>query len=233
MSSSLVLLSVVGQLLGVTAAPHAYQSRSLPSAVVADTIVTVQFDASRFDSITQLSLRSFLETAAEQGIPLGPLINRALEGAARKVSGAMIMATVRLHAAALVEARAVLGAATPLDELEAGARALRAGVEPKTLAAIRVSRPVGTATIPLVVLTDIVQRGVPGAAARDAVTTIARMPSSDDALNGLRESVAKNSVRGPGMALDALRRYVQGTVSGARGAAPAATELKPIRPPSP
>jgi hypothetical protein len=84
------------------------------------------------------------------------------------------------------------------------------------------------------VLTDIVQRGIPSIPARDAVTSIARMPSSDDALRGLRETVAKNSVRGPGMAVDAMNRYVKGTVSGAiPTSAPATPDRKPIRPPSP
>ena len=194
----------------------------------------VQFDAARFDSVTALSLRSYLDTAIEQGIPTGPLINRALEGSARRKSGAEIMRAVRLFGAALAQAMNVLGPGTPVAELEAGASALRAGIDEKSLAAIRAARPVGAATIPLMVLTDIVQRGIPYSAARDAVTAIARMPTSDEALKGLRETVAKNSIRGPGMAVDALNRYLKNTVSGSIPAsAPAASDRKPIRPPSP
>jgi hypothetical protein len=64
----------------------------------------VQFDASRFDSLTATALRSILDRAAAQGLPTAPLINRALEGAARRASGPKILAVVRVHAAALAEA---------------------------------------------------------------------------------------------------------------------------------
>lgn len=242
---SVTMLALAGQLLGA-AMPLASGTdveHGRPSATSAEQSgdqsgdqaqPPVTFDPTRFDSLTALSLRSFLDSAAEQGLPLGPLINRALEGAARRVSGARIMQVVRAHAAAMAEARAILGPTTPVADLDAAATALRAGVDEKALSAIRTSRPVGSVVIPLMVLTDIVQRGVPIIAARDAVTTIARMPSSDDALKGLRAAVAKNSVRGPGMAVDALNRYLRGTVSGGNPpSAPATTDRKPIRPPSP
>jgi len=110
---------------------------------------------------------------------------------------------------------------------------LRSGIDPKVLVAIRATRPAGTAVMPLMVLTDIVRRGVPMATARDAVTSIARMPRSDDALLGLQVTVARNSVRGPGMAVDALNRYLRGTVQGSNPpSAPATGDRKPIRPPS-
>jgi len=230
-------LTLATQLLAASPAQGPVVARADNGTAVASAqpaVQPVQFDASRFDSVTVLSLRSFLEVAAEQGIPIGPLVNRALEGAARRVSGVKIMQVVRAHAVALVEAREVLGAGTPVAELDAGATALRAGVDLKSLAAIRASRPIGSATIPLMVLTDIVQRGVPAVEAREAVTTIARLPASDEALKGLQLTVAKNAVRGPGMAVDALNRYLRGTVSGATpSSAPATTDRKPIRPPVP
>ena len=70
--------------------------------------------------------------------------------------------------------------------------------------------------------------------ARDAVTTIARIPRSDDALLGLQATVAKNAQRGPGMALDALKRYVNATVLGTVSPpTPATSDRKPVRPPDP
>jgi hypothetical protein len=62
--------------------------------------------------------------------------------------------------------------------------------------------------------------------------TIARMPRSDDALLGLQATVAKNALRGPGMAVDALNRYVRTTMPG-NGGPPVTLDRKPIRPPSP
>ncbi len=192
----------------------------------------VQFDAARFDSVTASALREILSSAAERGLPTAPLINRALEGAARKASGTRILTVVREYSAALEQARTMLGTESTVQELEAGASALRAGIDPMIVASVRTTRPTGSAYVPLMVLTDLVIRGVPTSTARDAVTSIARMPKSDDALLGLQSTVAKNAVRGPGMAVDALRRYLRTTVPAiGPPPAPAALDRKPIRPP--
>ncbi len=191
-----------------------------------------QFDAARFDTLTANALRLLLDDAAAKGLPTAPLINRALEGAARRVGGTRILSVVRAHAAALAEAKSALGEASTVGELDAGATALRAGIDARSLAVVRTMRPAGTAVTALVVLTDVVRRGVPTSTARDAVASIARMPRSDDALLGLQSMVAKNAQRGPSMALDALNRYVRDMVSGAVSpSTPATTDRKPVRPP--
>jgi hypothetical protein len=194
-----------------------------------------QLDASRFDSLTLLNLRAQLEIAVDNGLPTGPLIDRALEGAARRAGSAKILQVVRDHMAAMAHARDLLGAKSSTDELNTGADALKAGIEMRTLTAMRETRPaVGATVVPLTVLTDIVKRGVPEPAARDAVAAIAKMPSSDDALRGLQLTIAKNTIRGPGMAVDAMNRYLRGTISGATPlAAPVSPDRKPNRPPPP
>ena len=231
-----VAFALAAQLVGVTAEliPVA-EVGALPQApTTVDTQPPVRFDVARFDTLTAFALQHLLDSAAAKGIPTGPLINRALEGAGRRVNGKLILQVVRAHAVALGQARDVLGPTASLDELEAGARALRAGIDIGTLDAIRASRPPGAAVIPLVVLTDIVERGVPQKDARNAVTTIARIPQSDDALKGLQSTVAKNAGRGPGMAVDALNRYLRTTVKAAPPSpAPATIERPPIRPPTP
>lgn len=191
-----------------------------------------QFDAARFDTLTANALRVLLDDAAAKGLPTGPLINRALEGAARRVGGQRILSVVRAHAAALVEAKAALGEGSTVAELDAGATALRAGIDARSLTVVRGTRQNGTAVTALVVLTDVVKRGVPASTAREAVATIARNTRSDDALLGLQSTVAKNSQRGPGMALDALNRYVRGTVTGTLSpSTPETSDRKPVRPP--
>jgi hypothetical protein len=193
----------------------------------------VQFDVARFDSLTARLLSEIFDSAASRGLPASKLVLRALEGAARRQSGSRIVQVVRDHANALSEAREALGATSTPAELDGGASALRAGIDMRTLTTIRGLRT-GSVEMPLMVLTDIVLRGVPAATARDAVTTLVRMPKADDALMGLQLTVAKNAVRGPGMALDALNRYVKGTVSGsAPPSTPVTTDRKPIRPPTP
>lgn len=233
-SSSLVTLTLAGHLLGFTVAVVPLRALSTQTtSQSASQQPQIQFDAARFDSITAVSLRALLMEAVEQGLPTGPLINRALEGAARKVHGSRILQVVRDHATAMMQARDALGENATAAELDAGASALRAGLDNKALAAVRATRPVGTAVVPLTVLADIVQRGVPSNTAQDAVTSISRMPSSDEALRGLQVTVAKNAIRGPGMAVDALNRYLKGTVPRANPpSAPATSDRKPIRPPA-
>lgn len=194
----------------------------------------VQFDVARFDSLTARMLSEIFDSAASRGLPASKLVLRALEGAARRQSGAKIVQVVRDHANALSEAREALGAASTAAELNVGADAIRAGIDPRTLTQIRASRLSGSVETPLVVLTDLTIRGVPAATARDAVSTLLRLPKADDALMGLQLTVARNAVRGPGMALDALNRYVKGTVSGsAPPSTPVTPDRKPIRPPPP
>lgn len=235
--SSATILFLVAQLAATAPAPSDTilpgTARGTPSAAVSTKARQAVFDASRFDSLTANALRLLFEDAAELGLPVRPLINRALEGAARRSPGDRILRVVREHALALQEAKRALGDRATEDELEAGAIAVRAGLDWRAVESVRASRPTGSVVVPLVVLTDLVRRGVPASNARDAVATLVRSPRADDVLLGLQATVAKNAQRGPGMALDALNRYVR-----SMGATPAATtptspDRKPVRPPDP
>ena len=233
--SRLVALLAMGNLVGIglpaQSAPPGDPARERPGATTAQ---KVQFDVARFDSLTARLLSEIFDSAASRGLPTSKLVLRALEGSARRQSGTKIVQVVREYANGMSEAREALGDRSTAAELDAGASALRAGLDMQTLAAIRASREAGSVETALVVLTDIVLRGVPKGTARDAVSTLARMPRADEALMGLQLTVAKNSVRGPGMALDALNRYVKGTVSGSvPPSTPVTPDRKPIRPPPP
>lgn len=196
------------------AVPHGEPGSRRDTVTIAGRSTSSQapFDASRFDVVTTSTLRGLFEDAAELGLPTRPLINRALEGAARRVSSERIIRVVREFAAALFDARELLGQASSTDELDAGASALRAGVDEGTLQAIRRMRRPGTAVTAIVVTTDLVKRGVPEAQVRSAVMSLASSPRGDDVLLGLQATVAKNAQRGPGMALAALDRYLRSTV---------------------
>jgi hypothetical protein len=194
----------------------------------------VRFDPARFDSVTAVALRGVLDSAAAQGLPVAPLLNRAYEGAARRVGGARLLAVVRAQWVALGDAREALGDGASVAELDAGATALRAGIDPRALQAVRTTRPPGEGVTALVVLTDLVRRGVPAATARDAVTTLARLPGADEALLGLQGVVARGAARNPDMAVQALQRYIQGTVSATRAPAGGGPAMRPpTRPPPP
>ena len=232
LAALLAMGNLIGAALPAQAAPDT--DRAEQERAAQQRSQHVQFDVARFDSLTARLLSEIFDSAASRGLPASKLVLRALEGAARRQSGARIVQVVRDHANALSEAREALGAASTAAELNVGADAIRAGIDPRTLMQIRASRLSGSVETPLVVLTDLTIRGVPAVTARDAVSTLLRLPTADDALMGLQSTVAKNAVRGPGMALDALNRYVKGTVSGsAPPSTPVTTDRKPIRPPTP
>ena len=204
---------------------------STHSAVDSQEAQPGRFDAARFDSATAITLRSILDTAAAHGIPTAALISLAYQGSAMHSPSAKIVSAVRSQYVAMVDARAALGDGATDSELSSGAEALRHGVDGKALVAIRSTRPsMGSAVTALVVLNDLLDRGIPNGKARDAVTSLARVSKGDDKLNTLQQLVAKNSERGPGMAQDALDRYVRVNAPG--GNPPAGS--KPItRPPGP
>jgi hypothetical protein len=194
----------------------------------------VRLDPARFDSVTAVALRGVLDSAAAQGLPVAPLLNRAYEGAARRVGGARLLTVVRAHWMALADAREALGAGSTVAELDAGASALRAGIDPQALQGVRTTRPPGEGVTALVVLTDLVRRGVPAATARDAVTTLARLPGADDALLGLQGVVARGAARNPDMAVQALQRYIRTAAPATRAPAGGGPALRPpTRPPPP
>jgi hypothetical protein len=136
-----------------------------------------------------------MRDARAAGLPTGPLLERALEGASRHIDGAAIVVEVRRFATAMAGARQALGPATSDDEIEAGASALLAGVPPDSLSRLRAAR-VGSIVVPLVVLCDFVARGVPQPEAAGDVLQAARARANDAQLLRLRERVHERIERG-------------------------------------
>jgi hypothetical protein len=143
----------------------------------------------RLDAATAAAVGEVIEVARGKGLPVEPLVDRALEGASRQAPGARIVASVRSLAADLETVREALGAGSSSAELIAGAAALSAGVRPDTLARLRAVRPAGSVVVPLVVLTDLVTRRVPIETAGAAVLAATRARVRDRELMRLRERI--------------------------------------------
>ncbi|HWO87915.1 MAG TPA: hypothetical protein VNL98_02065 [Gemmatimonadales bacterium] len=208
-------------------------TRLLLSALALATIAAVpglaqdtRIDA-RLDPATAAEVRSALATARNQGLPLEPLIDRALEGASKGASSGRIVAAVRALLNNLSRAAQALGPDAAERELVAGAEALRAGADSATLAAIRGARRGEPVTVPLGVLTDLVARGVPADAAREAVLALARRGARDGDFLALRRNVERDIQQGapPAIAASVRARGLPSTLPpGAPGAAgPGAT----------
>jgi hypothetical protein len=154
----------------------------------------------RLDPETRAAVSQVVDSAGSNGLPMEPLIQRALEGATKGAAGGRIVAAVRRLAGDLGVARSALGTDASTPELEAGAAALRAGTTPRVLSSLRsVRRP--PLTIALSVLADLVAGGVPADSAAAAVLALA--PTARDAdLVEFRRAVERDIALGapPGAA---------------------------------
>ncbi len=145
--------------------------------------------SARLDAETAATVGEVIEAARGKGLPIEPLVDRALEGASRQAPGPRIIGSVRNLAADLETAREVLGTGSSPAELIAGAAALSAGVRADTPSRLRAVRPEGSVVVPLVVLTDLVTRRVPIETAAAAVVAATRAHVRDRELMRLRERI--------------------------------------------
>jgi hypothetical protein len=109
-------------------------------------------------------------------LPGDPLYSKAAEGVLKGADDARILAAVRTLARELGEAREALGTTSDEAELVAGASALHVGAPPAALRRLReASRSdgrSGSLATPLVVLADLLLRGVPTPAASGAIDSL-------------------------------------------------------------
>jgi hypothetical protein len=148
------------------------------------------------DAPSRAAVDRIVDSARAAGLPTAPLELKAVEGAAKGAPGPRVVEVVRALAAALHASRAALGPQASAAELTAGAGAIQAGVEPgamRRLQAAAAGRPV---TVPLVVLADLVARGVPAPGATTALVRLARSGATDAALARLRADVVRDITAG-------------------------------------
>jgi len=135
--------------------------------------------AGRLSVGARADVEAVLDSARRDGLPVEPLVDRALEGASKGADDARIVAAVRRLAADLATARDAFGPGVADAEISAGASALRAGARGKDLARLRTARPGQSVTVAAAVLTDLVALGVPPDTATAAVLSLAAL--ADDA----------------------------------------------------
>lgn len=148
----------------------------------------------RLDPETRLTVQALLDSADATGVPREPLVDRALEGAAKGAPGTAIVAAVRRLAGELSHARGLLGSAATVAELDAAAAALRAGATGDVIVRLRRERAARALAVPLAVLADLVASGVPVDDAARAVLALA--PGSDAQLVEFRRSVERDIALG-------------------------------------
>ena len=145
---------------------------------------------------------SLLTTARGSGLPVEPLVDRALEGAAKGAPPSLIIAAVIRLRDELAAARTAFGEPVSAGELTAGASALRAGAKSGDLAQLRTRRPDRSLTVAAAVLADLVATGVPADSAVGAVLALAAQAQDADYL-AFRRNVQRDVALGasPAVAL--------------------------------
>jgi hypothetical protein len=167
---------------------------------------------SRLDAQTAEAVQALVDSARTLGVPTEPLVDRALQGAARNASGSVTLTAVRDRLALLVQARAALAPATEA-EIIAGADAIRSGASPETLGELRRARPSAELTVPIGVLADLIGKGVARDTAAALLLELASMDMEDRELTEFRRMVDRDIALG---ALPSAAAAIRAEAAGVR-----------------
>lgn len=151
-----------------------------------------------------------LASARKAGIPQEVLITKALEGAAKGVSGDRVVQALQAYSQRLQRADRLLGGSARGPLLVAAADALQKGVDPN---AVRdVGRAAGGDPLPLVVLGDLRDAGVPVGQAVQVVRQAIQQGRRGDQLLDVSAEVRRHIRAGkpPGQAAQEVVRALQG-----------------------
>jgi hypothetical protein len=162
--------------------------------------------AARLDKPTFTAVNAIIDSARVAKLPTAPLIDKALEGAAKGSDGSKIIVAVHQLSSRLGSAKRVLGANVTSDEIKAAAGAIDVGVSQRDLARIRGASGKRLVTMPLAVVTDLIGRGVPIPTATDLVVQMARSGVRDSDLTLFQRNVRADIDRGADPTIAATTR---------------------------
>lgn len=143
----------------------------------------------RLQPETVKAVNDIVLQAKVQGLPAEPLVQKALEGKTKGASPSQIQKAVEALLGRLVICREVLGDKAEEAELTAGATALYAGVSQEILSELRKRRPESSLAVQLVVLADLIERGVEGPEASKLVVALTQAGINDRGFLALRDHV--------------------------------------------
>ncbi len=132
-----------------------------------------------------------VNSAAAEGLPTEPLVQKALEGAAKGAAPDRIMAAVSSLHAAMGRARSAIGAPADDQEIVVGALWLRAGGPPDALTRLKQRAGRRSVAVAITVMTDLVERGVSPADAVGGLDRLLGTGLPDADLLQVRDRVAR------------------------------------------
>ena len=169
----------------------------------------------------QRAVQGIAADAAAHGLPVDPLVQKAIEGAAKGVPGDRVIAAVRALAGRLGQAMAAAreaGIAAPAgDVVEGGADALNAGFSGRQVSdLVRVSQPPQDPALTLRVAATLAALGVPTTQTFQLVEGMISAGRSPSDLLGLPGQVQTGVARGatPAQAAAGLARAAGGVPPG-------------------
>jgi hypothetical protein len=149
--------------------------------------------------------------AEAKGLPVQPLIAKAMEGVAKQATGERIRVAVASLAKRLEQARTLLAPSPSVAELVSGAAALEIKVPPAMLKQIRATWPRSQSVVmPLDVMTELVARKIPAKRALEQLTSLMVAGATPAQIAGLGASVQSDVASGlaPDAALEVRARGV-------------------------
>ena len=176
--------------------------------------------AARLDRSTYVAVSAIVDSARGAGLPTQPLLDKALEGAAKGSDGAKIVLAVQQLSVRLGSARNGLGPGATPDEIRAAAGAIEAGVSIRDLARLRSAAGRRPVTMPLAVLTDLIARAVSVPTATDLVLQLTRSGIRDGDFALFQRNVRADIDRGADPTAAATTR-ARGLVVRTTGSRPA------------
>ena len=181
---------------------------------------------SRLDPNTRFSVEVIIDSARVAGVPTRPLLLKALEGAAKHAPNGRVIAAVRSVFHAELDVRVALGSALDESEWTSAVSALQSGVPLEALAKFRGDHSGKPLTRALVVMTDLIQRGVPVNEASSAIMQLWQRGAGDGDFYGLWKNVEQDILSGqnPGSALQQRVRDYPGRVTPGSKIPPASQE---------
>lgn len=166
----------------------------------------------KLDPNSRYQIELILDSARTGGLPARPLLSKAYEGVSKRASARNIVTAVRSLYQNMKIARGALGTSISEDEFSAAATVLQAGVPVSTLTKFRGDHGGKPLLRALIVLGDLITRGVPREEASSAIVKLWQDGAGDADFYGLWKGVEQDILSGqaPGAALQQRAREFPG-----------------------
>lgn len=149
------------------------------------------------EAVTEIEV--ILADAEAAGLPTGPLFAKALEGAAKAVPADRVVAALSDYSTRLQEATSIVGSDRGPTTVVAGADALRRGV-PADALRLLAGRHGGEIAVPIVVMGDLIEAGVPADGAVQVVEGALKQKHNPDEMLAIPGAVQRLMREGQGPA---------------------------------